>query len=259
MKSGIGFIVAILFQVVAASAWACECAERRDRDQSYSAARYVFYAEAITTEDGELRLKVLDSYKGSRRKRTHPVTTGKCVFQFKEGKRYIVFGDEGESKREVSVDLCGATTQLDHEPITPLIWSLADELTYGASSRVVRDHGKGRDKLTDTALSRLTAAATKCDSKLFKKKGEAKGLLEVRFDVEPNGEYTAVVEKYESSTADADEAGACLAKALDSKKFSKFAGGRVSVHAYWMIDRIDSSFGREKKSATVVPFGRSTN
>ena len=231
----------------------CTCESTRDRDESYRVAKYVFFGEAYENDDGELRLRVIENYKGTRDKRTHPIIQTDCGFEFDAGKKYMVFAADGKGKRAVEVDRCGATTQLDHEPLTAMVWSLADELAYGTSRRWTARHASGRRQLTDRSVRKIKWSIGKCDDTWKEPKLTAK--IEVRFDIQPDGAYDHELVTYEVPGTPSAEVMECLEKRLAEDKFGDFYGGPVSVSAYWLVDRIDRSFGQDKASAVVVPFG----
>jgi hypothetical protein len=232
----------------------CTCEKTHDRDESYRNSHYVFYAKAIENDEGELRLRVLSEWKGSRRKRTHPVADIECGFEFEVGKKYLVFGEKGEERREVVVGRCNATTQLDHRPLTPQVWSLADEATYSMSRRWAARHRRGRETITRRAVGKIKHAARKCDPDVWKGNDKMKARIEVRFDVLPGGGYSHQLLKYETDAETTDEIRQCLRKDLAEDKFRDFRGNAVSVRGYWIVDRIDASFGQDKSSAAVKPY-----
>lgn len=247
------FIGTLVLSWGAAASAQCSCEQTRDRDESFRAATYVFYGEAQTNEDGELRLRVVENYKGTRDKRTHPVNGTDCGFEFEEGQRYMVYADKGEGRRAITVDRCGTTTQVDHQPLTAMIWTLADELVYGTSRRWTARHAAGRRQLTERSVGKIKWSIKKCDDRWKEAKLTAK--IEVRFDIQPDGAYKHELVSYEMPTETNPEVRQCLEEKLAEDKFDDFRGGPVSVSAYWIVDRIDRSFGQDKASAVVVPFG----
>jgi hypothetical protein len=250
--AGFSALFALMWSSVAVGQ--CTCERTRDRDESYREARYVFFAKAIENDDGELTLRVISEWKGSRRKRKHPVAQSECGFEFEPGETYMVFGEKGEKRREVVVDRCGATAQIDHRPLTPLVWSLGDEATYSMSRRWAARHRRGRQVLTSRAVGKIKHAARKCDPDVWKGKDEMKARIEVRFDVQPDGKYTPALLKYETDADTTDEIRACLKKDLAEDDFKKFRGNSVSVSGYWIIDRLDATFSQDKSSAVVEPY-----
>ncbi len=233
---------------------ACQCKTSSDRDESYRSATYVFFGIVVSSDDG-LKLKVKKNYKGTKAKRTHSITRASdCAFAFEEGKTYMVYAAKGEGKRAVAVDQCGASAQLDHQPMSQVVWSLADELAYKSSGSVAKRHKAGRDQLNARAIRKIQFAAKSCDAAVWKKTENVKARMEVRFDVEPDGKYTHELLKYETPTAASADVKKCLAEKLAEDDFKSFPGGRVSVSTYWIIDRLDATFGQDKDSATVLPF-----
>lgn len=253
MKKLIALVTAVIALSWSSIAFACQCQNTRDRDESYRTAKYVFFGEAVSTDSG-LALKVKRNYKGAKAKRNYPIAESDCAFKFEEGKSYMVFAAKGEKKREVAVDQCGATTQLDHEPLTAVVWSLADELAYKTPRKAADRHKKARDRITARVVKKIQLAAKACDPDVWNAKGEMKARMEVRFDVEPDGTYTHELLKYETPTPPTAEVKKCLAEKLAEDDFKSFPGNRVSVSGYWLIDKIDASFGEDRDSATVLPF-----
>lgn len=254
MKKLLCFSGALLTILYGSSAFACECSRVEDRDESYRTAKYVFWGEAYTDDDGDLRLRVLTNYKGTRRKRTHPVADPQdCGFRFQDGKKYMVFADKGEKKRELVVGQCDATTELTHEPLTPFVWTLAEELAYNTPRRAAARHHSERTRLTDRAVRKIKWSIGKCDDSWKEAKLTAK--IEVRFDIQPEGDYEHELLTYEMPEEPSAEVMECLEKRLAEDDFGAFHGGPISVSAYWLVDRLDRSFGQDKASAVVVPFG----
>lgn len=246
-------VLASSLLAVGQTASACECQNRADRDESQRTSKLVFFGEAVSTDDG-LGFVVKEAFKGTKKKKKLLVVTDdKCDRgDFQPGKTYMVFADKAKGKRKIKVPQCRATAPTTHAPLTPTIWTLADELTYGTSRKVGNKHKSGRDKLTRTALTKLKSAAGSCEKQVWKGKDAVSAKAEVRFDVQPDGSYAVTVTKYESPSKD-DAVAKCLDDKLTGKSFSKFPGAAVSVEAYWMLDRIDATMKREKSSAVVVP------
>lgn len=254
MKKLIAFAAATMVLLWSSVAFACQCQETRDRDESYRTATYVVFAEAVQSDDG-LALKVRESYKGSRSKRTHPVGEAEdCNFEFEVGKTYMVYGSKGEKKREIVVDTCGSSAQVDHEPLTFTIWSLADELTFKTNRKDADRHGRARNQITDRAVGKIKWAMKQCDPDVWKAKEKMKARVEVRFDVQPEGDYKHTLLKYETPSPPGADVKKCLEEKLAEDPFKPFPGGPVSVSGYWIIDRLDASFGEDRSSATVLRF-----
>lgn len=232
----------------------CTCEQTRDRDASYRHADYVLFAKAIEDDEGELRLRVITEWKGSRRKRTHPVVDTECGFEFEVGKKYLVFGQKGEERRSIVVDRCNATSQMNNRPLTPQVWSLADEATYSMTRRWAARHRSGRETITSRAVGKIKHAARKCDPDVWKGNDKMKAKIEVRFDVLPEGGYTHELISYETDAETTDEIRSCLREDLAEDRFRDFYGNAVSVNGYWIIDRIDASFGQDKSSAVVEKY-----
>ena len=254
MKQLIAIVAFTSLSLWVSDAFACQCQNRPDRDESLRLASFVFYGVATQTDDG-MELKVIENFKGTRAKRTHKLTsTDDCAFTFGDGDQYIVFASKGEGKNAIAVDRCTPTTKLVHPPIDASIWTLADELSFETSTRVAARHKAARDVLTERAQRKIKFAANACDPDVWKANENVKARVEVRFDIEPDGKYTHAVLKYETPVDTSKEVTKCLAEKLAEDDFKSFPGGRVSVVGYWIIDRLDASFGQDRDSATIVEF-----
>ena len=239
---------------VAIDAFACKC-EREDRETSYRTAKAVFFGEA--SEDGAT-IKVLQSYKGTRKKRNLTVEAeDSCDVALSGGKKYMVYASE-VSKKTVKISACSATEALEYKPITASTWSYGEELPYGTSRKMVKKHADQRAKLEKAAKDRMQRAAKSCAKSTWAGKEKVSAHLRVRFDVQPTGEAEPVILKYEpKQDPESDETQKCLVEELAKTKFKKFSGGPLSVRAYWMLNRIDKKMKQEKKGSQVIPYKKS--
>lgn len=237
------------------AAFACKCAEK-PRSEAYDSAYSVFYGEATEADGGNATIKVSKSFKRSRAKRKMKIVADgdSCDFQFEEGKKYLVFAAKAKKKKTYSVHSCSGTTALEFTPLNPVVWTLADDMSYGLTKRERKSAQNTKNKLVDSANKSLRDAVRKCDKTIWKSKKNVKGHIEVRFDYTEKRKFTAEIIKYERSAGEDDEVKSCLTKRLTDVKFPKFSGGPISLFAYRLLDQIDPMMVRKKSNASVVAY-----
>ncbi len=246
-------IAAFLLNFIPALGLACECPDLSAGD-AVDRADIVFYGEALETDAGA-KFKVIERYKGRWKKKDQlSEVRNKCDFaNFEPGKKYLVFIEK--QKKDTFASVCMGTQELSYEPISPVMLNLAETPQYGLNKKTRNKMQVLRDKMIDQATNVLEKVVQRCQPDVWKGKDPAKGHIEVRFDHTEGQLFSAEVLRYETSDESAiDEVRACLGEQLSERKFPKFQGGPISIQAYVIIDRVDSSMVRRKASGSIVTF-----
>lgn len=242
------FFAASLILPTSAQACTCGPASRGELVDTY---KLVFYGEVGGEIDGDLEIKVIKAWKGTKRGRKYKVrqAEGFCDIYFEPGKSYMVYANP--SDQGLSPGLCSGTKQLDYVPYSPVAWGIGEDHQYGMTKREKAAQEKARANLTNAVSKTFKSSLQSCHKKFWTNSKEPRsGHVELKLRFESK-KPSVEISKFETSVEVAHDVKECLIEKMEKGKYPKHQGAPVTVRVYRILDALDSVMKRDRTDAVI--------
>ena len=229
---------------------ACSC-KPQSRGAQVDSHKLVFYGEVSEGKDGELEVKVVKSWKGTKKGRKFKVGASEsmCDLELSAGKSYMIYANP--DKKTIRPSICSGTSELDYVPYSPVAWGIGEDHQYGMTKREKAAQEKARTNLTNAVSKTFKSSLQSCHKKFWTNSKEPRsGHVELRLRFESK-KPEVEISKFETSVEVADEVKECLIEKMEKGKYPKHQGAPVTVRVYRILDALDSVMKRDRTDAVI--------